>query len=52
MESKAYPVPERVRAGSPNPITDLDSYREAWMRAQANPDGSMCDQKRYFCLGQ
>jgi acetyl-CoA synthetase len=37
--SEIYAVPSRVTAGSPNPITDLDAYREHWAKAQADPDG-------------
>lgn len=37
--SELYPVPERVRAGSPSSIPDMNSYRAAWMRARNNPDG-------------
>ncbi|MCB9738646.1 MAG: acetate--CoA ligase [Deltaproteobacteria bacterium] len=31
-------VPERVRTGSPNPITSLDAWREAWIAAKDDPD--------------
>ena len=37
--SDLHPVPERVRAGSPNPITDLDRYREQHAAVAADPDG-------------
>jgi acetyl-CoA synthetase len=33
-----YSVPDRVRADSPNPITSMDAWREAWMRAKNDPD--------------
>lgn len=37
--SETVQVPERVSAGSPNPIHSLDRWREAWMQASADPDG-------------
>ena len=37
--SEIYAVPSRVTAGSPNPITDLDAYREHWAKAQIDPNG-------------
>jgi acetyl-CoA synthetase len=37
--SEIYAVPNRVTEGSPNPISNLDAYREHWARAQADPDG-------------
>jgi len=37
--SEIYAVPSRVTAGSPNPITDLDAYREQWAKAQMDPNG-------------
>ncbi len=37
--SEVVPVPERVRAGSPNPITSLAAWREAWLAARNDPDG-------------
>ena len=41
-----YPVPSRVREGSPNPIVDLDRWREASQRAQVDPDGFWLDWTR------
>ncbi|MCO4771914.1 MAG: acetate--CoA ligase [Deltaproteobacteria bacterium] len=41
-----HAVPARVRAGSPNPITDLDRYREHAARAAANPDGFWLEETR------
>ena len=32
-----HAVPTRVREGSPNPITDMDGYRETYARAKADP---------------
>src|SRR5262245_26889473 len=37
--SETFEVPDRVRQGSPNPITDLDSWRREVARAAADPDG-------------
>ena len=34
-----WPVPERVRAGSPNPITHFDDYLRACHAADVDPDG-------------
>ncbi len=34
-----HPVPERVRAGSPSPIPDMDRYREIYAAAQNDPEG-------------
>src|SRR5690349_20805052 len=33
-----YNVPERVSAGSPSPVPNIDRYREAWAAAQNDPD--------------
>lgn len=37
--TRPWPVPDRVRADSPNPIASLDAWRAAWMHAEADPDG-------------
>ncbi len=37
--AELYLVPERVREGSPSPISDLNRYRAEWMRARNNPNG-------------
>ncbi|ACY18614.1 acetate--CoA ligase [Haliangium ochraceum] len=34
-----YPVPERVSAGSPSTIKDMNSYRDVVSRAATDPDG-------------
>ena len=39
LMSELYAVPSRVSEGSPNPITNLDRYRETRDAAQADPDG-------------
>ncbi|MEQ8459158.1 MAG: acetate--CoA ligase [Sandaracinaceae bacterium] len=39
----AYEVPARVRENAATPITDLDRYREHWMRAERDPDGFWLD---------
>ncbi len=41
-----WPVPARVSADTPNPIRDMDRYREAWMRAWNDPDGYWLDVTR------
>jgi len=38
MTIELYPVPARVTADSPNPITDLHAYREHHARTVADPD--------------
>ena len=38
MTHETWPVPERVRAGSPNLMPDMDRYREARAAAEADPD--------------
>ena len=35
--TQIHPVPTRVWEGSPNPITDMASYRETYDRARADP---------------
>lgn len=35
--AESYPVPARVHEGSPNPIHDIATWREAWMNAEQNP---------------
>jgi acetyl-CoA synthetase len=37
--TELYPVPERVRAGSPSPIQSREQYLEACARAAADPSG-------------
>lgn len=37
--SELNPVPARVGLGSRSPIQTLDHWREAWLRAQADPEG-------------
>jgi acetyl-CoA synthetase len=44
--SETYAVPERVSAGSPSPIHDMASYREAWAAAAADPDGYWLEQAK------
>ena len=44
--SETYAVPERVSAGSPNPIQTLADWREAYMAAQADPSGFWLDWTR------
>ncbi len=34
-----YPVPERVSAGSPSPIPDMNRYREVYANAKNDPEG-------------
>ena len=34
-----YSVPERVRAGSPSPIPDMDRYRDTYAAATNDPEG-------------
>jgi acetyl-CoA synthetase len=34
-----YPIPHRVSADSPSPISDLAAWREAWLAAEDDPDG-------------
>ena len=46
MTERLYSVPARVTQGSPNPITDLDRYREQHARAAADPDGFWLDETR------
>jgi len=41
--SEIHPVPERVAAGSPNPITDLDAYRREYQRAANDPSAFWLD---------
>ncbi|MCA9606935.1 MAG: AMP-binding protein, partial [Myxococcales bacterium] len=38
-----YDVPARVREGAATPITDLDRYRDAWARAERDPNGFWLD---------
>lgn len=38
-----YEVPARVREGAATPITDLDRYRDAYFRAQTDPDAFWLD---------
>ncbi len=44
--AEVYPVPARVRDGSPNPIVDVDRWREAYHRAEVDPDGFWLDWTR------
>jgi acetyl-CoA synthetase len=44
--SDTYPVPERVRVGSPSPLADLDSWRRARERCENDPDGFWLDEAR------
>ena len=37
--AELHPVPPRVREGSPNPIAQMEGYREAWAQAANDPDG-------------
>jgi acetyl-CoA synthetase len=46
MDAKTYPVPDHAREGSPNAITDLNRYREQWMRAEHDPDGFWLDEAK------
>ncbi len=46
------PVPPRVRADSPNPITDLHRYREHHGRATADPDGFWLAETRLHVAWQ
>lgn len=39
MTKHVYEVPERVRQGSVSPVPDMNAYREAWLRAAADPSG-------------
>jgi acetyl-CoA synthetase len=41
-----YEVPARVREGAATPISDLDRYREAYSRSQADPDAFWLDVTR------
>ena len=36
---KTYPIPERVSADSPSPISSMDAWREQWLAARADPGG-------------
>ncbi len=38
-----YSVPARVREGAATDLTDLDRYRDAWARAERDPDGFWLD---------
>ncbi len=44
--SDHVPVPARVSADSPNPIRDLDSWREHWLAARDDPDGTWLVETR------
>lgn len=39
MNEDLYPVPQRVREGSPNALTSMEAYREAVATAQVDPNG-------------
>ena len=44
--SDLYPVPDRVREGSPNPMTSLDGYRREVAACQNDPDAYWLEQTR------
>ncbi len=39
MPPEIYPVPARVRAGSPSAVSTMAEWRAAWMAARNDPDG-------------
>jgi acetyl-CoA synthetase len=41
--SDRYSVPPRVAEGSESPVPTIESWRETWLRAQADPDGFWLD---------
>lgn len=48
MASKTYPVPATISEGSNSPISSIDEYRQAWMRAMQDPDGFWLIVTRIF----
>ena len=45
-----FPVPDRVRAGSPSPIPDMEAWREHSFNARNDPDGYWLDLTRRSVL--
>jgi acetyl-CoA synthetase len=43
---KTYEIPERVVAGSPNPITSMDHWRRIWLASRDDPSGFWLDETK------